>query len=85
MQAKQSKRDGVHEATETVSGNQCIGDGDEDGNELSFSTVHPNDRTSVPTQEQGDIIRSLEEAAKESNQKYDTLNFPPVDQTKPLK
>jgi len=52
MQAKQSKRDGVHEATETVSGNQCTGDGDEDGNELSFSTVHPNDRTSVPTHEQ---------------------------------
>ena len=83
MQAKQSKRDGVHEATETVSGNQCTGD--DDGNELSFSTVHPNDRTSVPTQEQGDIIRSLEEAAKESKQKYDTLDFPPVDQTKPLK
>eukprot|EP00985_Skeletonema_marinoi_P014655 scaffold7470_cov68-Skeletonema_marinoi.AAC.1 len=44
MQAKQSKRDGVHEATETVSGNQCTGD--DDRNELSFSTVHPNDRTS---------------------------------------
>lgn len=83
MQTKKSRRDGVHEASETVSGNQC--DGDNDGNEISFSTVHPNTRTRVPTEEQGDIIRSLEKAAKESNQKYDTLDFPPVDNTKPLK
>eukprot|EP00986_Skeletonema_menzelii_P010076 scaffold4743_cov225-Skeletonema_menzelii.AAC.2 len=83
MQTKKSRRDNVHEASETVSGNQC--DGDNDGNELSFSTVHPNTRTRVPTEEQGDIIRSLEKAAKESNQKFDTLDFPPVDNTKPLK
>jgi hypothetical protein len=83
MQTRKSRRDAVHEASETVSGNQC--DGVDDGNELSFSTVHPNSRTRVPTEEQGDIIRSLEKAAKESNQKYDTLDFPPVDNTKPLK
>ena len=83
IQTKKSRRDHVLEATETVSGNQC--DDDNDGNELSFSTVHPNTRTRVPTEEQGDIIRSLEKAAKESNQKYDTLDFPPVDNTKPLK
>ena len=82
LQAKKRRRDGVQEASETVSGNQCAGNDDE--NELSFSTVHPNDRTRVPTEEQGDIIRSLEKAAKESNQKFDTLDFPPVDNTKPL-
>jgi len=82
LQAKRTKRDGVQEASETVSGNQCASYDDED--KLSFSTVHPNNRTTVPTKEQGDIIRSLEEAAKESNQKYDTLDFPPVDTTKPL-
>ena len=82
MQAKKRRRDGVQEASETVSGNQCAGNDDE--NELSFSTVHPNNRTRVPTEEQGDIIRSLEKAAKESNQKFDTLDFPPVDNTKPL-
>lgn len=82
LQAKTSKRDNVREASETVSSNQC--DGDNDENHLSFSTVHPNARTNVPTTEQGDIIRSLEKAAKESNQKYDTLDFPPVDTTKPL-
>eukprot|EP00984_Skeletonema_dohrnii_P026074 scaffold15346_cov228-Skeletonema_dohrnii-CCMP3373.AAC.1 len=82
MQAKKRRRDGVQEASETVSGNQC--DGNDDDNELSFSTVHPNNRTRVPTEEQGDIIRSLEKAAKESNQKFDTLDFPPVDNTKPL-
>ena len=80
LQAKTSKRDTVREASETVSSNQC--DGDE--NDLSFSTVHPNARSNVPTKEQGDIIRSLEESAKTSNQKYDTLDFPPVDPTKPL-
>ena len=84
IQAKKSSRDGVREASETVSSNQCDGNDNDDGNELTCSTVHPNTRTRVPTKEQGDIIRSLEEAAKESNQKYDTLDFPPVDNTKPL-
>jgi len=84
IQAKKSSRDGVREASETVSANQCDGNDNDDGNELTCSTVHPNMRTRVPTKEQGDIIRSLEEAAKESNQKYDTLDFPPVDNTKPL-
>ena len=82
LQAKKTKRDGVQEASETVSGNQCASYDDE--NKLSFSTVHPNTRTTVPTKEQGDIIRSLEEAAKKSKQKYDTLDFPPVDTTKPI-
>ncbi len=82
LQAKMTKRDGVQEASETVSRNQCASYDDE--SKLSFSAVHPNNRTTVPTKEQGDIIRSLEEAAKESQQKYDTLDFPPVDNTKPL-
>lgn len=82
LPTKRSRRDKVTEASETVSGNQC--NNSEQEKELSCTTVHPNYRPSLPNKEQGDIIKSLHTTARETNQKYDTLAFPPVDQTEPL-
>ena len=82
LPTKRSRRDRVTEASETVSGNQC--NNLEQEKELSCTTVHPNYRPSLPNKEQGDLIKSLHTTARESNQKYDTLAFPPVDQSEPL-
>ena len=83
LKTKRSKRDVVADATETVSGNQCGTESNDD--DIEVQTIHPNYKSDTPNATQTKIIKDFVNIAKQTGQKDKVLNFPPIDHSKPLK
>lgn len=83
LKTKRSRRDVVADATETLSGNQCGTESNDD--DVEVQTIHPNYKSDMPNATQTEIIEDFVNIAKQTGQKDKVLNFPPIDHTKPLK
>lgn len=83
LKTKRSRRDVVANATETLSGNQCDTEANDD--DVEVQTIHPNYKSDVPNATQTKVIKDFVNIAKQTGQKDKILNFPPIDHSKPLK
>ncbi len=56
----------------------------EDYNEMSISTVHANEKQSVPSGRQAQPIKEFIDIAKRTGQASKVMKFPPIDHDSPI-